>query len=94
MIVRNDISKVREDIEGLIGQHVVIRCNKGKRRTTINKGVLESTYPSVFVVAFNDEIEQTSLKTSFSYTILLYYFIIIITSMLGSMLGINRKKEN
>ena len=41
MIVRNDISKVREDIEGLIGQHVVIRCNKGKRRTTINKGVLE-----------------------------------------------------
>lgn len=71
MIVRNDISKVREDIEGLIGQHVVIRCNKGKRRTTINKGVLESTYPSVFVVAINDELEQTSLKTSFSYTDLL-----------------------
>ena len=71
MIVRNDISKVREDIEGLIGQHVVIRCNKGKRRTTINKGVLESTYPSVFVVAINDDFEQTSLKTSFSYTDLL-----------------------
>lgn len=72
MIVRNDISKVREDIEGLIGQHVVIRCNKGKRRTTINKGVLESTYPSVFVVTFNeDNVDQALQKTSFSYTDLL-----------------------
>ncbi len=71
MIISNDITKVRENIEGFLGQPVVIKCNRGKRRTTISRGVLESTYPSVFVVTFNNEEENTSHKASFSYTDLL-----------------------
>jgi len=71
MIVNNDISKLRENIKELVGQHVVIRCNKGKRKTTVNKGKLESAYSSVFVVKLSDEISNVSRTASFNYTDLL-----------------------
>lgn len=32
--------------------------------------------------------------SNFKWTLILYYFILILSSMLGAMLGINRKKEN
>ena len=64
MQIGNDIGKVKKDIEELVGQHVVIRCNSGKRRTTVSKGMLESAYPSVFVFKNAD----TMTNTSFSYT--------------------------
>lgn len=69
MKIGNDIGKVKKDIEELVGQHVVIRCNSGKRRTKVSKGMLESAYPNVFVVKFSDD--ETSYKDSFSYIDLL-----------------------
>ena len=69
MKIGNDIGKVKKDIEELVGQHVVIRCNSGKRRTKVSKGMLESAYPNVFVVKYNDE--ESSYKDTFSYIDLL-----------------------
>ena len=67
MQIGNDIGKVKNDIEGLVGQHVVLKCNAGKRRTTISKGMLESAYPNVFVFKNAD----TQVGTSYSYIDLL-----------------------
>ena len=67
MQIGNDIGKVKKDIEGLVGQHVVLKCNAGKRRTTVSKGMLESAYPNVFV--FKDN--ETSCGKSYSYIDLL-----------------------
>lgn len=62
-------------------------------KKTINKGYLEGIklafliIPIFFILTL---ITNQSLKLS----ILLYYLIILITSIFGSMVGINRKKDN
>ena len=63
MQIGNDIGKVRKDIESLVGQPIVIRCNQGKRRTRVSKGMLESAYPNVFRVKY----DETGCNDSFSY---------------------------
>ena len=45
---------------------------------------------SIILVIFN----YLGLGNSFKVKYLLFYLILIITSILGSMIGINRKKEN
>lgn len=70
MISSNSIKRVREGMEGFVGSKVVVKCNRGKRKTTINKGVLESTYSNVFVVSY-DNNQESSHRISYSYTDLL-----------------------
>lgn len=64
----------------------------GKR--SIKKGFLEGLKIglifSILIAIFN----YLGLGNSFKVKYLLFYLILIITSILGSMIGINRKKEN
>jgi len=64
----------------------------GKRST--KKGFIEGLKLglifSIILVIFN----YLGLGNSFKVKYLLFYLILIITSILGSMIGINRKKEN
>lgn len=64
----------------------------GKR--SIKKGFLEGLKIgllfSIFLLIFN----FLALSNSFKVKYLLFYLILIISSILGSMIGINRKKSN
>ncbi|OGO87530.1 MAG: hypothetical protein A2Y24_07305 [Clostridiales bacterium GWE2_32_10] len=71
MISSNSIKRVREGLQDYIGSKVVVKCNKGKRRTTINQGVLESTHSNVFVVKYSNQLDEKYHRISYSYTDLL-----------------------
>ena len=61
-------------------------------RKTLNKGYLEGFKLSlIFISIF---LVSSLITKSFSFKLILYYLIIIITSILGSMIGINTKKES
>lgn len=68
MIVRQDLSQIRRDIEGFVGTKVKLKTNKGRRKTVINEGILEDAYSSVFVVKVKNAFENTFRRVSYSYT--------------------------
>ena len=67
MIDRGELFQIKRDIEGCIGEKVQLRANKGRKKSFIREGVLENTYPSIFVVKFENEYDNTR-RVSNSYT--------------------------
>ncbi|HEY5584460.1 MAG TPA: Veg family protein [Ruminiclostridium sp.] len=67
MIDRGELFQIKRDIEGCVGEKVQLRANKGRKKSFIREGVLENTYPSIFIVKFENEYENTR-RVSYSYT--------------------------
>ena len=67
MIEKGDLVQIKRDIETCVGKKVQLKANKGRKKAFIKEGVLENTYPSIFVVKFENEYETTR-RVSFSYT--------------------------
>ncbi|NLK22026.1 MAG: Veg protein [Epulopiscium sp.] len=68
MMLRQDLSQIRRDIEECVGEKVKLKTNKGRRKTVINEGVLEDAYSSVFVVRVKNAFENSFRRISYSYT--------------------------
>ena len=71
MIAKSDLLQVRKEIEGFVGSKVRVKANKGRKRIVVKEGVLENTYPSIFVIRVQNEFEDTFRSVSYSYTDLL-----------------------
>ena len=67
MIDKGELFQIKRDIEGCIGEKVQLRANKGRKKSFIREGVLENTYPSIFVVKFENAYDNTR-RVSYSYT--------------------------
>ena len=68
MIERKDINEVKRQIGDHVGESVMIKANKGRKKVFVREGVIQSTYPSVFVVQLQNRQEQTTRNVSYSYT--------------------------
>jgi uncharacterized protein Veg len=67
VIEKNDLSRVKNNIQTCVGLKVQLKTNKGRKKVFIEEGILENTYPSIFVVKFENEYE-TIRRVSYSYT--------------------------
>lgn len=67
MAEKSDLLQIRRDIETCVGERVQLKANKGRKKSFIREGVLENTYPNIFVVKFENEYETTR-RVSYSYT--------------------------
>ena len=67
MISKSDLNQVKRDIESYVGYKILLRSNKGRKKSFVQEGVLENTYPSIFIVKFENDYEVTR-RVSFSYT--------------------------
>lgn len=67
MSEKSDLFQIKRDIENCIGEKVQLKANKGRKKAFIREGVLENTYPSIFVVKFENDYETTR-RVSYSYT--------------------------
>lgn len=63
----NSLAKIRKDLEGCIGKRVILRANKGRKKTTVREGVLESTYPNLFVVRISNQYDSIR-RVSYTYS--------------------------
>jgi uncharacterized protein Veg len=67
MAEKSDLFQIKKDIETYIGQKVQLKANKGRKKAFIKEGVLENSYPSIFIVKFENDYE-TIRRVSYSYT--------------------------
>ncbi len=67
MADRNTLNEIRKSIEGFVGQQVTLKANKGRKRIMIREGILENTYPSIFVVRIDGDYNSVR-RVSYSYS--------------------------
>lgn len=68
MADRQSISDIRDNLEENIGNEVVVRANTGRKRIVEKSGIIEQTYPNVFVVLVDASRQEACRRMSFSYT--------------------------
>lgn len=68
MSAKEEMFRVRKQIDRYIGSTVLIKTYKGRKKFEINEGVLQSTYPSIFVVNVHNEDQDTYRTVSYMYS--------------------------
>jgi uncharacterized protein Veg len=63
------LDRIREDLDEFVGKPIRIKANRGRKRIFEVEGILEQTYPKVFVVCFKER--QVERRISYSYADLL-----------------------
>lgn len=61
----NVLASIKKDIEGHVGELVTVKANGGRRKVLVNKGTIEKTYPSIFVVRLESDTQRT---VTYSYS--------------------------
>ncbi len=59
------IATIKKDIERHIGEKVTLKANGGRKKILVNDGVLESAYPSIFVIRLESDTQRT---VTYSYS--------------------------
>jgi len=62
----NTIQQIRLDLESQVGKRVKLRANRGRRRIVEAEGVIESTYPKIFVVKLDKSYSIRRLSYTYA----------------------------
>jgi uncharacterized protein Veg len=66
MATKNPLIEIKRNLDGFIGEKILLRANGGRRKTIERMGILEETYPSVFVVKL-ENTGNSFKRVSYSY---------------------------
>jgi uncharacterized protein Veg len=67
MAEKSDLLQIKKNIETYVGKKVQLKANKGRKKAFIKEGIIEKSYPSIFIIKFENEYETTR-RVSYSYT--------------------------
>ncbi|MDR0405907.1 MAG: Veg family protein [Clostridiales bacterium] len=68
---KEELLRIKSRLDHSIGQKVRLTAKKGKKKPIVRHGVIEETFPSIFIVKLDNAIEQipsSSRRVSYSYT--------------------------
>lgn len=65
-MAKNALVEIKRTLDDHIGQKILLKANGGRRKTVERVGVLEETYPSVFIVKL-DQDQHAFKRVSYSY---------------------------
>ncbi|NLC47159.1 MAG: Veg protein [Firmicutes bacterium] len=66
MAQNNSLQRIKAQLDPLVGKRVSVRANWGRKRITEAEGILEKTYPKIFVVALNGKTNPVK-RISYTY---------------------------
>lgn len=61
----NTLQQIKLDLEACVGKKVKLRANRGRKRIVEAEGVIENTYPKIFVVKLDEE--HSIRRMSYTY---------------------------
>lgn len=65
---KNALASIKEDVDSYVGKRVKLKTNQGRKKVLERVGILEKTYPHIFVVKVDDEKNKSTQRLSFSYS--------------------------
>ena len=66
MAAKKVLAEIRQDLEACVGKRIKLQANRGRKKVFERVGVLEQTYPHIFVIKL-DEKGESVRRVSFSY---------------------------
>jgi len=63
---KNTLVEIKQVIDRHIGEKVRLKTNGGRKKTIIKEGVIEETYPSIFIVKV--DMDNSVRHLSYSYS--------------------------
>ncbi|CAB1130125.1 Protein Veg [Candidatus Hydrogenisulfobacillus filiaventi] len=67
MAAKSVLDNIKKELEAHVGEKIRIKANKGRKKVDEKEGILERTYPHIFVVRI-EEGHLAERRISFSYT--------------------------
>ena len=65
MSARKVLADIKKDLEPFVGDKIRLRANRGRKKVIEKMGVLESTYPNIFVIRLDEK--QVERRVTFTY---------------------------
>ncbi|MGR6837217.1 Veg family protein [Syntrophomonas erecta] len=65
MSTPRSLSEIKKDLESFVGSKIRLKANRGRNRIVEREGVLESTYPNIFVIKLDER--RIERRVSYSY---------------------------
>ena len=65
-MTKNALAEIKRSLDAYVGRKIMLKANGGRRKTIERSGVLEETYPSVFIVKLDEE-QHSFKRVSYSY---------------------------
>lgn len=65
-MANNALNAIKRNLDHYVGEKILLRANGGRRKTIERTGILEETYPSVFIVKLDEE-QHSFKRVSYSY---------------------------
>lgn len=66
MASREAIKEIKQYLDASVGKRIKLKANRGRKKVIERSGVLEQTYPHIFVVKLDENRNQTR-RVSYSY---------------------------
>jgi len=63
---KNVLRKIKESLDVFVGEKIRLKTNKGRKQVIEEEGILEETYPNIFVVKL-DEKSHSARRVTYSY---------------------------
>ncbi|MBC7345008.1 MAG: Veg family protein [Clostridia bacterium] len=67
MAAKKVLLDIKNDLDAHIGKKVKLKANRGRKKVIERTGILEKTYPNIFVIKL-DQKKNSVQRISFSYT--------------------------
>ncbi len=64
---KDTLAQIRMNVEHFVGERVRLKANKGRKKIWIKEGILEQTYPNIFVVCIDGGYNSVR-RVSYSYS--------------------------
>ncbi|WP_392486194.1 Veg family protein [Haloimpatiens sp. FM7315] len=62
---KNVLATIKNEIDKHIGEKVTLKANGGRKKILIKNGVIEETYPSIFIIRLENDTQR---RISYSYS--------------------------
>lgn len=60
----NPLDQIKLDLDACIGKKIKLKANKGRKKVIEAEGILENTYPNIFVI----KLDKSNAVRRLSYT--------------------------
>ena len=65
-MAKNALAEIKLQLDSYIGSRIRLKANNGRRKIIERTGILEETYPSVFIIKLDEE-HHAFKRVSYSY---------------------------
>lgn len=66
MVNVSRVDTIKSNLESNVGRRVRIVYGRGKRHKTVQNGIIEKTYPSIFVIKLDENFKKERISVSYA----------------------------